>query len=327
MENESQVRILYLYQLLLKYSDAEHPLNTQQILQMMEEKHNLKLYRSTVPTYVKILNDCGLEVMTVRSRTKLYYVADRVFDLPELKLLIDAVESSRIIPDAKTNELVAKLVHLASDADANKLERSLYTSAGVKSANSQIMYIIDAIYTAMHEKKQISFVYMDYDQRKRPVARNNGEPYIVSPFRLIWNGDYYYLVGFCHSRGEIRTFRVDHIKSAPELTADEAAPEPKKFDPAVYSKQVFRMFSTDKPVKVTLLCENSLMKHVIDQFGEDVKTTAAGKEHFRVRPKVCASPTFYRWVFGWGTKMKIEGPEKVVQEYRGMLQQALEACE
>lgn len=318
MENESQVRILYLYQLLLRHSDVDHPLTTKQIQQMMEEKHHLKLDRNTVPTYVKILNQCGLEVMENRSRSKQYYISDRVFDLPELKLLIDAVESSRIIPESKTQTLVEKLVNLASEADAKKLERNLYTASSVKSGNEQIMYIVDAIYKAMHEKKQISFIYMDYDNRKRPVPLNDGNPYVVSPFRLIWNGDYYYLVGFCLTRDDIRTFRVDHIKSAPDILEEEAVPEPKKFDPSIYSREIFRMYSTDELVKVTLLCDNELMKHVIDQFGPEVKTAMVGKKQFRVRTKVCASPTFYRWVFGWGGKMKIEAPDKVVKEFYEM---------
>ena len=183
--------------------------------------------------------------------------------------------------------------------------------------------IVDAINEAINAGKQISFFYTDFDSKKKQILRNDGKPYIVSPYTLIWNGDFYYLVGWNHEQEETRTYRVDRILQRPDILKDDAHPVPKDFDIARYTKEVFRMYDNDEPEEVTLLCHNEVMKGVLDKFGMDIRVKKADADHFRTKVMVCTSPTFYSWVFQWGGNVKIEGPEDAAAEYRKMAEAAL----
>lgn len=324
MENDHQLRLLYLYQILLRDTDADHPLSTQELLDKMDTTYHIKLHRTTIPQYIKLLNASGFEVMEIRSREKKYYLDDRLFELPEIKLLMDAVQASRFISPNKSQQLLAKLTKLTSEPNAEKLKRNLYVTGRVKSDNEKSYYIVEAINDAINLGKQISFYYTDFNARKERVLKNSGKPYVVSPYALIWDGDFYYVLGWNHARNQINSFRVDRISRQPEILEKPAKPAPGHLDLAAYSREVFRMYDTEKPVEVTLLCNNSLMKHLIDQFGIDVQTEIVDSEHFRAKVLICASPTFYRWVFGWCGKMKIESPDTVREEYHQLAKTALE---
>lgn len=184
--------------------------------------------------------------------------------------------------------------------------------------------IIDAINEAINAGVKISFYYFELDGKKQEILMNGGKTYTISPFDLIWDGDYYYLTGYCDERESIRTFRVDRIKKQPELLQEEAVKKPKEYDVSKYTTEVFRMFSTDKAVKVTLRCENCVMKSVVDKFGMKVKIKSLDENVFRTDVKVCISPTFYSWIFGAGGKIVIEGPEKARKTYKEMLLRALD---
>ena len=192
MQNDHQLRLLYLYQILLRDTDADHPLSTQELLDRMENTYHIKLHRTTIPQYIKLLNASGFEVMEIRSREKKYYLDDRLFELPEIKLLMDAVQASRFISPNKSQQLLAKLTKLTSEPNAEKLKRNLYVTGRVKSDNEKSYYIVEAINNAINAGKQISFYYTDYNARKERVLKNDGKPYVVSPYALIWDGDFYY---------------------------------------------------------------------------------------------------------------------------------------
>ena len=319
-----RLRVLYMYQILLKYTDAEHPLTTNQIRDLMEKKYGITMHRTTVPGDIEVLKAAGFDIVGHRYRQNKYYLESRQFELPELKILIDAVESSRFITERKSRRLVEKLVALTNERNAGQLKRNLYTPGRVRSANEKGYYIVDAINTAINEGRRISFFYTDYDGRKKQILRNDGNAYTVSPFTLIWNGDFYYLVGYDHAKESVRTYRVDRILKQPEILAEDALPVPDDFDVTRYTREVFRMYANQEPEEVTLICRNEVMKGIIDQFGMDVKVRKADKEHFRTKVRVCVSPTFYGWVFTWGGDVKIEGPENVLAGYREMLGKALE---
>ena len=140
----------------------------------------------------------------------------------------------------------------------------------------------------------------------------------------MWDGDYYYLRGYCDERQAMRTFRLDRIEKQPDVLRDAALPKPENYSIAEYSKSVFRMFDTDEPVEVTLRCSASNMKVIIDNFGMDVDTTPVDEEHFMAKVKVCTSPTFYRWIFGFGGKIRILGPDRILNDYLKMCRDALE---
>ena len=313
-----------MYQLLLQHTDAEHQLTTNQIRNIMEKEHGITMHRTTVPGDIEILKAAGFDVHARRSRQNKYYLENSQFELPELKILIDAVESSKFITEKKSRLLVDKLLKLTSEASAAKLKRNLHTSGRVRSANEKGYYIVDTINEAINTGKQISFFYTDFDGRKKQILRNDGKPYIVSPYTMIWNGDYYYLVGWNHEQEETRTYRVDRILKTPDILQDDAKPTPEDFDVARYTREVFRMYDNEEPEEVTLLCHNEVMKGVLDKFGMDITVKKADPEHFRTKVKVCTSPTFYSWVFQWGCKVRIEGPEDAVTEYKEMARKALE---
>lgn len=321
-ENDIRLRILYLYQLLLTQSDEDHPLTTKEITDHMEKHHGIHMHRTTVPSDIALLKAAGFEIIAERKRAWNYYLADRIFSIPELKLLIDAVQSSKFITDKKSQLLINKLFSLTSEPNAVKLKRTVHITGKIKSENEKGYYIVDAINEAMNTGVKISFHYFDYGGNKEEILKNDGNAYVVSPYDLIWDGDFYYLIGFCDNRNDIRTFRVDRIKKQPEMLLEKMVPQPKDYDVVKYTQEVFRMFSTEDAIEVTLLCNNSVMKSIIDQFGIQVQSTPITPEEFQVKVKVCTSPTFYRWVFGFDGKIRIINPEETIQEYLSMLERA-----
>ena len=324
-ENDPRLRILYMYRILQKYTDLDHPMTTNEIRRKMTEEHGITMHRTTVSSDIELLRAAGFEIFCKRSRANKYYLEGRKFELPELKVLIDAVESSKFITEKKSQMLVSKLISLTSDTNAVKLKRTLHTSGRVRSGNEKGYYIVDAINEAINAGRRISFYYMDYDGAKRPFLRNDGKPYTVSPYTLIWSGDYYYLVGYYHEKGRVNTFRVDRIFKRPEILEAAAAPVPADFDVALYTKEVFSMYTDQAPEEVTLVCSDEVMKGLLDQFGPDLEVERVDESHFCTTVKVCTSQTFYSWVFQWRGDVRIAGPESVLEEYRAMARAAAEA--
>jgi len=316
---DSRLRILLLYDLLQKYTDENHMLSTRRIMELMEREHGLKMHRTTLPRDMEILKAAGIDIMSEKKRTQYFYLGERKLSLPELRLLADAVLASRFITARKSEQLLAKLRSMTSMANAEKLRRVVHTTGKPKTDNEKGYYIIDAINEAMSGGKKISLYYCDYNIRKRRVRRNKGKPYTISPYDLIWDGDYYYLTGFCDERGEVRTFRVDRIEHRPTLLEDAAEPRPEDYRVERYTQEVFRMFANQDTETVTLLCDAEVMGAFIDRFGKSVKTKPVSDGVFRAEVEVCPGPTFYRWVFGWGGKIRIEAPERQRMEYKQML--------
>lgn len=317
--DDGRLRILYLYQMLMHDSDENHMLSTPEILRRMEEEHGILMHRTTLPKDVDLLREIGVDVRSERRRALHYYIPEGPFSVPELRLLIDAVLSSKFITERKSKALVEKLVELANKPNADKLHRTIHATGKSKSENEKGYRIVDAINEAIHKKKKISFYYFDFDNRKKHVLKNDGKPYTVSPYDLIYDGDYYYMTGFCDEREEVRTFRVDRIEKQPKLLAEVSVKRPKDYRVERYTQEVTRMFSTEETVEVTLLCDVELMKAVIDQFGSNVRTKPVGEKQFRANVRVCPSPTFYRWVFGWSNNVIIEGPPSIQEKYKETL--------
>lgn len=321
--DDGRLRILYLYQMLTKDSDEKHMLSTPEILRRMEEEYGILMHRTTLPKDVDLLREVGVDIRSERRRAMHYYIPESPFSVPELRLLIDAVLSSKFITDRKSKALVEKLIGLTNVPNSTKLHRTVHVTGKAKSENEKGYAIVDAINEAIHGKRKISFFYFDYDNRKKHVLKNEGEPYTVSPYDLIYDGDFYYMTGFCDERDEVRTFRVDRIEKQPELLTDAAVKRPKGYRIERYTQEVTRMFSTEETVEVALLCDAELMKAVIDHFGSNVRTKPVGENQFRATVRVCPSPTFFRWIFGWGGKLQIESPESVKERYQKLLTEEL----
>lgn len=326
MENGNKLRLLYIYKYLLRHSDAEHPVSTPELLKYLKDEYNMDVHRTTLPGDIAMMEEAGIHFEIIKSRQNKYYYDDRPFDVPELKLLIDAVSSSKFITEKKSKELIKKLTSLTSDYNAEKLRRHITVEGRIKSENEKAFYILDCINEAIDKNCKVSFQYADYNNRKYKELRHDGEYYIVSPYALVWDGDYYYMIGYCDNREHMRHFRLDRIYRIPNVLEDqEAVPEPKGFKLAAYMKKMFRMYGGDETINVELQCETFIMNAIVDHFGTKVQTEEIDDNHFKATVMVSPSPTFYRWVFGWNGAMKILGPESVKAEYQKMLMNSLES--
>lgn len=325
MENGTKLRILYLYQHLVQHTDAEHTLSTAELMKILKEEYSVKVSRNTISDDLAMLHDCGLYIEHYASTQNKYYYDGHIYELPELKILVDAISSSKFITQRKSDELIAKLLTLTNSQNAAKLRRHIYVAGRAKSDNENGYYIVDAINTAIDTKRKISFHYTDFNVKKQRYISNDGKPYTVSPYTLIWDGDYYYMRGFCDERQEMRNFRLDRIAEQPNILNQLAVMSPDGYDPADYSKHVFRMYDTDEPVSVQLHCHVSVMKYLIDNFGVDFKVETIDNESFKATVSVCTSTTFYSWIFGFNGKIRIIGPQPVLENYKEMLLNTLSA--
>ena len=318
---ESKPRILYLQKILLERTDEENMLSTTQLINILNDEYGISAHRTTITKDIAALQEFGMDIVVIHSTQSKYFVASRKFELPELKLLIDAVESSKFITSKKSDALIEKIHTMTSAGQVAKLRRNNYVVNRIKPDNEQIYYIIDTINEAINSGKQISFQYYDYTGLKKKVLKNKGEVYKLSPYKLIWCGDYYYVLGYSEKQRKVINFRVDRIALRPDILANDIIPMPDDFDIENFTKEVFFMFSGEK-VLVDLRCDNSLMKTMVDRFGEDVTTLAYDMTSFRVQTEVSASPTFFGWVFGFNGKVQILAPESVKEQYRQMIAKA-----
>ncbi len=322
LDNASRVRLAALNAILSRYSDEEHMLSTKDIMKHLEKEYGIKIFRTTVTRDIDALRESGLEIEVHKGSPNRYYLITRTFELPEIKLIVDAIASSKFITERKSEKLIAKLEEFVSVYQREQIKHNIHTEGRVKSDNERSFYIVDTINEAINKKKKISFLYYEYDANKQKTLRNDGLPYIFSPYALIWNGDYYYTVGYSDKHMKVTSFRVDRIYATPEMLNEDAVPEPRDFDVADYTKTIFRMYD-EKRLKVELLCENSVMKSVIDRFGEDVDTEIFDKKHFIARVDVAMSPNFFGWVFGFEKSIRILGPTEARRRYRLMINRSL----
>lgn len=308
-------RLLVLLNFLYQQTDEEHQITSDNLIAYLSDQ-GVPANKKTLKNDLDLMVDAGLDIVTVASKPNRYFWGARTFEMPELKLLIDAVSSSRFITQKKSRELGRKLSELASVNQKKELRRHVYATNRIKSKNEFIYYTVDIINEAINKNRQISFQYTEYDGDKNKILRNNGEVYELSPYALFWNEDFYYVVGWSNKHGNVSVFRVDRLHK-PAITDAKAIKQPDNFDLNDYSKQIFEMYDGEE-VKVRLECRNDLMKYIIDRFGEDVETKRSGKDYFIATVEVALSPTFYGWVFQFGGKMRILSPKKAVSEIMEM---------
>lgn len=321
--SNQKTKIWVLYQLLQKKGDEEHPISTARLLEELE-REGVTAERKSVYADMEALRELGVDVQLSKGKEGGWFLGEREFELPELKLLVDAVQSSRFISRKKSATLIRKLEGLTSEHQARQLRRQVYVDRRVKTGNETVYYAIDKLHSAIAEGKAVTFRYFDYNVKKEQVFRRGGKKYMVSPYGLIWSDENYYLVGWDHQEEELRHYRVDKM-AALTLTAvpregDESC---RKFELAEYGQKHFHMFS-GKEANVRLRCKNSMVNVMLDRFGMDAMLIPDGEEHFTLTVDAVVSPQFYAWVFGLGTAVELTYPEWAVEEYRTMLQAALE---
>lgn len=321
----NKLRPLFVLKILYEHTDDYHYMTIAQILKSLKDEYGIESYRKTVKEDIDLLMAADFDIEFIKSSQNQYHIISRDFDVAELKVLIDAVISSKFISKTKSQALADKLSKLAGPYVAKELVRNIDVERRVKSENKQLLLIVDTINTAINEKKKIAFKYFTYDVRKNKKEKHNGYIYKFSPYKLVWNGDYYYVVGFSDKYNDIGNFRVDRISKTPEILEDEAAPIPKSFDIGTYLNAMFHMYSAERK-EVELICDNSVMDSIIDRFGEGVKVYANDMTSFRIIVNVMVSHIFYSWVFGFGGKVKIKAPLDIKADYAKMVREAAESC-
>lgn len=322
MDNDAKLRPLYLEKILYEQTDEDHFLTTAQLMQILEEEYGIKSHRQTIKAEIELLRRFGLEIEEVKSTQNRYNLFGRRFDTPELKLLIDAVESSKFITAGKSRALVNKLSSLGSSHVAASLKRNVSCEGRIKPGNERIYLIIDAINEAINTNKQISFQYFHYNVLKEKKLKRGGEPYVITPLYLVWNGDCYYMVGVYEYKQRLGSFRVDLIAKYPEILDRDGTPAPEGFDIDKYINTTFHMYNSEHE-QVELICDNEVMDSIIDRFGEDVATFAYDMSSFKAVVDVAISHVFFSWVFGFGGKVRIKGPKAVKEKYADMLRAAV----
>lgn len=325
MDNTAKLRPFYIAKILHERTDEEHTLSTTQIIEILESEYCISSHRQTIKTDIEMLRQFGFEIEEIKSTQNRYNMFARTFDTPELKLLIDAVESSKFITSSKSKELVEKISLLTSEHVATSLKRNVSCEGRIKPGNEKVYIILDTINDAINKNKKISFQYFQYNVKKEKKLKHNGKPYIITPLHLVWNGDCYYMVGVYDYQQRLGSFRVDRIAKQPLILDENGTPAPEGFNIDQYINTTFRMYNSEHE-EVELICDNDVMDAIIDRFGEDVTTYANDMTSFRAVVNIAISHVFYSWVFGFGGKVKIKGPENIKTEYEEMLHKAVEGC-
>ncbi len=269
MPIENKSRILYIYKYLLEHTDEKHPATICEINTYLNSI-GIKAGRKTIAGDIRQLQEFGYDVICNKCRQNQYFIGSREFELVELKMLVDAVQAARFITPKKSKLLIDKLSAMTSPYQSIELNRQLYIDERVKTNNENVFYTVDMLYSAINEKKQITFKYYEYTPEKKKAFKHNGQVYVFSPYDLVWSNDSYYVFGFSKSHDKVVKFRVDRMCSL-NMTEKPIWEKPRDYNIAEFCRKVFMMYDTET-CTVELLCENSLMKAIIDRFGFNVET-------------------------------------------------------
>lgn len=309
-------KLYRLAEIMLEKTDEEHFITMSEIKASLEE-YGITADRKSLYADLKDLEVFGIEVEGEPIKNKYHYhVVNRLFELPELKLLVDAIQSSKFITEKKSNVLIRKLEKLVSKYDAQKLQRQVYVSGRIKTMNESIYYSVDAIHNAISENKKIQFQYFQWNVKKEMELRHGGAYYQISPWGLSWDDENYYLVGYDSEACMIKHYRVDKMLHISMLNEDREGKEHfKKFNMADYAKKSFGMFSGEEQT-VKLLVDNAFAGVIIDRFGKNVALHPVNKNQFTVNVDVHVSNQFLGWIMSLGNGIKIVGPESVCEQMK-----------
>lgn len=320
--NQKQ-KLLYLIDYLKKNTDDTHVVSTAQIIEYMAS-NCIKVERKTVYADIDTLCEYGYDVIRVGGKSGGYFLGARNFELAEVKLLVDLVQSSKFITTSKSRELIRKLEKEVSRYDAGKLHRQVVVADRNKTSNENIYYSVDVIYEAIAHNVKVKYQYFEWDEKKQQRLRKNGDYYTVSPWLLTWEDENYYLMAYDDEAGILKHYRVDkmlHIELTDEVRAGEA--EFAKVDVASFSKKTFGMFAGEERT-LQLVADASMTGVLVDRFGRDVPIRRLDEKHVLVRANVAVSPHFYGWLAGFAGKISIYGPADVKESYREYIKELLE---
>lgn len=313
---KQKFKLIYIVKYLLENTDENHKVTMADILNYLESQ-DITAERKGIYDDIETIRELGIEVIGEKiGRNFYYYVIDREFEMAELKLLVDAVQSSKFITEKKSAEMIKKLGSLVSAHEAKQLQRQVYVAGRAKTLNESVFYNIDAIHSAIGSNRKICFQYFQWNTKKEMELRRNGEFYEVSPWALLWEDENYYLIGYDSAHKEMRHYRVDKmIKISCLESLREGREEFERLNMADYTRKNFGMFAGEEEV-VKLEVHNRLIGVILDRFGTDIMIIPADKEHFRANVRVSVSNQFFGWLFGLGSDVKILAPENVVNRMK-----------
>ncbi len=321
--SNQKLKLLYIMQYLLRETDEDNPVTTAQIISMLES-NGISAERKSIYENIEDLRQFGLDIENSGTgRSSGYYIASREFEMPELKLLVDAVQSSKFITRTKSDRLIKKIEALTDRHQAEKLQRQVFVTNRIKHDNESIYYNVDEIHTAINSDKKLSFFYFDWTSEKTKRYHRGKKRYVVSPWALAWDDENYYMIGYDSEADMIKHYRVDKME---RITAEDIEREGRerfsRFDMAIYSKKVFGMFGGEEKT-VTIKFREDLAGAVIDRFGRDSMIIPSKDGYFTVRVNAFVSPLFYSWVFGFGNGAKIIDPPEIAEEFKKMAENVI----
>ncbi len=319
-----KTRIMQTLKILWEYTDEEHFLSGPKIMELLKQ-YGYDADRKTVMDDIESLKNFGFDIDC--QRNKGYYIISRSFEMSELVLLADAVQSCRFITEGKSKQIIEKLETLTGKHERDRLKRQLRVAGRVKTMKGSALVNVDILHSAINADKRVSFVYTDWNVDGVRVARHDGRRYRVSPWALCWEDEYYYLIGYDSDTQSIKHFRVDKMQNI-RLSDErrEGKEQAERFDIGSYSGKLFGMFGGEETL-VTLRCKNSLAGVIIDRFGESVPRRKGDDGYFEVTVKVIPSPHLYSWVINFGGGIAIKSPQFAIDELKALAKEALSAYE
>lgn len=325
--SNQKLKLLFLLKMLHEDSDEGHPLSTQEIIARLAA-NGISAERKSIYNDMNELIDYGYDIIQVRSRINGgYYLASREFELAELKLLVDAVQSSLFITQKKSRELIHKLEKLTSRREAVQLQRQVYVAGRIKTENESIYYNVDTIHKAIHDNVQIGFTYLEWTVNKELKPRKSGRRYEVSPWALLWQDERYYLAAYDGQARVIKHYRVDKMGTVSlRKETREGLEQFEQMDLAKYANRTFGMYG-GSPEMVTLLFSERLIGVVLDRFGRDVDIRRSQNGHFTIRVQAAVSSQFFGWLAGIGREAVIVAPAEVKEQYQKWLKEILASYE
>lgn len=315
-------KILYLLELLKRESDEDHPLSMKQILASLEQS-GIVAERKSIYSDIEVLRQMGYDIECRRGKGGGYCLLGGEFELPELKLLVDAVQASKFITEKKSLELIRKLEKLTNRYCAGELRREIVVNGRIKAMNESIYYNVDEIHRAMQKDQDLKFHYTRWNVKKELEFRKNGVWYVVSPWTLVWTDENYYMIGYDQAEETIKYYRVDKMRDIAQVTHKRKGREQfEKMDMSQFAKQTFGMFGGEQR-RLTLQCENRMAGVIFDRFGTDIPMYQENDECFLCHVNVNVSPQFFGWLTGVGGGIQIIDPTEIKEEYQKYLVQIL----
>ena len=313
------LKLLYLVDIFEKKTNETHGLSAKELMEELNE-YGIHVERKTLYRDIALLQKYGLDIIKDRNgRSIVYYLGNREFELPELKLMVDAIQSSRFITKKNSKTLIGKIESLTNEYDAEELNRQVYVSGRVKTENESIYYIVDSIHSAINKDRKISFQYYELFGNRIKRLRHNGDYYSVSPWIMLWNNQNYYLVAYDDKNSDIRHYRLDRMTNVNIKDEKRSGKRAlKDLDVGAFTRKTFGMFSGEEK-RVTIAADNSHAGILFDRFGNDTKTRAIDDDHVEIEVDVNVSDQFLGWIVSLGNEIKITGPEDVVEKMRKML--------